>query len=234
MLGSRSPVSHGVVVAARAPRRPRGLLRGLGDRAAAGRRPGAEVHGGSVLAEAAAQPLAARPGGGRGGRPARPRVDRAAAAHPDRRREGRHAQPAAQRVLRARAAGDGVRQRGQPAPGLGRARAGLRLAGQRARHLRGPVRQRVAGRQRGEGRPDPQVQPRRPVPDADRQAGLERRRRRHRATSIAPPTCGWTRRPTSCTWRTATPTTGSSCSTRPPAPTSATGAPTAGPRATRA
>ena len=55
--------------------------------------------------------------------------------------------------------------------------AGHAVAGQRARHLRRRPGQRLAGRQRRQGRDDPEVHARRQVPAADRRAGRDRRRR---------------------------------------------------------
>ena len=57
--------------------------------------------------------------------------------------------------------------------------AGLRLAADRARRLRGCPGQCVARRQRREGRSSPEVHERGQVPAAVRQAGDERRQRRH-------------------------------------------------------
>jgi hypothetical protein len=53
-------------------------------------------------------------------------------------------------------------------PGLGRARRGLSMAGQRARHLRRSQGLRLDRRQRPRGRPDPEIHPQRQVRAADR------------------------------------------------------------------
>ena len=60
-------------------------------------------------------------------------------------------------LLHSRAAGAGVRSRRGAGPIVGRARAGLRLAAVRARRLRRSQGQRVAGRQRRQGRIAPEV-----------------------------------------------------------------------------
>ena len=104
---------------------------------------------------------------------------------------------------------------GQPAAQLGRAGAGLRLAGERARHLRRQRRQRLGRRQRHEGPPHPQVHARRQVPAAARQARQVRGLQQPpRSSSAGRRTCRWTPRPTSSTWPTATATGASWCSTR--------------------
>ena len=79
----------------------------------------AAIPGRSVLAQAAAQQLAARPGREHRGRFARPRLGAAAPALADRRREGRHAQAAAQQVLRARARRSWSSMPTATAPGAG-------------------------------------------------------------------------------------------------------------------
>ena len=95
----------------------------------------AAVPGRSVLAQAAAQQLAAGPGRQRLGRSRRPCLAAAAAALAERRRERRDAEAAAQQMLRARPVGHGVRRRRQLHPGLGLSRHHA-VGDQRARHPR--------------------------------------------------------------------------------------------------
>ena len=64
---------------------------------------------------------------------------------------------------------------GQSLPQLGRAGEGLRLAGDRARHLCRRVGQRLDRRQRQQGPPDPEIHARREIPRAVRQGGQQRR-----------------------------------------------------------
>ena len=115
---------------------------------------GPPLRGRSLLAQAPAQQLALRPGGGRGDdghdhvwivqRPRQLTDDEKGATLNPPRDACCVPAPAVMRV----------RQRGQPAAGLGRAGHRLRLAGERARHLRRSGRQRLARRQRREGPPD--------------------------------------------------------------------------------
>ena len=93
------------------------------------------------------------------------------------RRRRRHA--AQGLVLRSRAARARVRSRRRAGAIVGRARAGLRLAAVRARHLRRSQGQRLAGRQRRQGRHAAEVHPGREVPAAVRQARREQGQRRH-------------------------------------------------------
>ena len=76
---------------------------------------------------------------------------------------------------------------GNLAPGLGRPGPGLRLAPERARHPRRPQGLRLARGERRAGRSHPQVQPRRQVRAADRQARPADEQHRHDAARAPGP-----------------------------------------------
>ena len=109
-------------------------------------------------------------------------------------------------VLQGGAAGARLRPGGQPGEVVGRARAGLRLAGQQSRHHRRSQGQRLAGRQRRQGHADPEVRRRRQVPASDRQARRAQRQQRHRELLAADEDLGGRRGRTRCTSATATAT----------------------------
>ena len=142
-------------------------------------------------------------------------------------------------VMQFDARGNLLRAWGGPAdPGFPdqplHARDGLRVADQRARHLRRPQRQRLDRRQRRRQPPGAQVHQRRHLPAADRQGRRHRRQQRHqrrhrtaRRCSASPPTSRSIRRTTRPTSPTATRTSACWSSTARPASTSGTGARTA-------
>ena len=131
----------------------------------------------SALAQAAAQPLAARHDHRRLGRRVRSCLD-----HPSRRGDAAcqraRARPQGRRVLHGGPAGAGIRPGGQPGARLGRPRPGLRMAGIESRHPRRLQGQRLDRRQRPEGRAHPQIHQGRQVPDAGRGLGQERGQQR--------------------------------------------------------
>ena len=104
---------------------------------------------------------------------------------------------------------------------------GLRLVHQRARHLRRSQGLRLARRQRRDGRPDPEIHPRRQIRAADRPS--RRRDRQQRRDPARPPRRHAARpgRQRALRRRRLWQPPRSSCSTPTPAPTSATGAPMA-------
>ena len=157
--------------------RARSCLAGAGvNRAAAG----AAIPGRSVLAEAAAEQLDPRPGVGHRDRSPRPHLGGAPAASLNARERAAEQNPpeakccvAAPPVLVFDQSGNLLRSWGGPG-------AGLRLAGERARHLHRRQRFRLARRQRQEGRPAAEVHHGRQVRAADRQARRGQRQQRHR------------------------------------------------------
>ena len=167
---------------------------GLGERACARRRArsvagagnGAADHGGdpavrgrSAVAEADPERRAARHVDRRLGRRPGQYLD-----HPSQQRdaaqqrERRRAQSAGFDLLPRRQARPRLQSGRRPRPGMGRARARLRVAGRDARHLCRPQGFCLARRQRREGCPHPQVHQGRQVRHAVRASGQERRQQR--------------------------------------------------------
>ena len=118
----------------------------------------------------------------------------------------RVAESAAGRVLHPRAAGARVRAGRQVPTGVGRPGRRLRVVHHRARHLHRRQGQRVAQRQREGRQPDPEVHAHRQVPHADRPRGQEHGQQRPRESRRSGRPVRATRRPTSCSSRTATST----------------------------
>src|SRR5438552_2241844 len=128
---------------------------------------------GPGVAQAPAEPVAHGPGCRRGCGRAGPRLGAPAPPLADR--------GAALPLLRAGAARPRVRPCRQSPPGLGGAGAGLRLAGGRARHLRGLSGSRLDRWQRRRGSPASETHSGREARAPARPGGYDRRRRRHRA-----------------------------------------------------
>ena len=123
-------------------------------------------------------------------------------------------------------------EKGKFVNGVGRAGHGLRLARQRARHLRRLQGQRLDWRQQPDvavadaalRRHAAEVHQQGEVPAADRRPRQEPGQRRHRRASTSRPMRSCMRRRTSCSSPTATATAASSCSTPTPARSSGCGA----------
>ena len=167
-----APTAH-----ARRPGRARGRLRRHGvRRAAAGRRPGADLRGGDRDRPPRARPAARRLGRGRGGAPARGRpvgAPRRRDPGPDPRR--RLGQPVGQRaVLPARPQPVDADRGGRRAGAGAARRQGAAAVGEGARRLPGHDRQHPPRRAALRGRPGAEALP------AVRHRGARRRRRRQR------------------------------------------------------
>ena len=191
---------------------------------------GADLRGGSVVAEAAAEPLGAGHDDRRGrGRPG-PRVGRSIRPQTRRRRTSRPRPLKPQRSAPAAsgAAGARVRSGRQPRRHLGRPGPGLRVARVEPRHHRRSQGQRLDRRQRRHRHPRAEVHRRR-ASSCCRSASKGTHNGSNDIENLvaAGEDLRRVRRPTRPTSPTATATAASSCSTPTPASTSATGAPTA-------